>query len=270
MKTRFSFAAVIILLCSALFSDTKKYSITTHEKDSDIKLEFSREYFINNIYLDFMAPFGLDIVFSDSDYVQIFNELCRDLSVNYQKRIVIPVTGNKTLSILFKSMPLKNDMSIVVVSNYDIAKKQFVPDDGDFSGCYSKQYFIVEKSLVPGKIFYLKNRDEALKKFRDTSDYNGLADFYLFDTDKTNDKDIPGIIASGLKNSPGAYNSCLLKLTESQYHIFNRKFGAADLSLKDAEKLSASITDPGQKKFIEVSIKLMRRVLYISRNVQLT
>ena len=170
MKIKFSFAVLVILISAALFSDTKKYSITTHEKESDLKLEFSREFFINNIYLDFMVPFGMDLIFSESDYVQIFTELCRDLSVNYQKRIAIPVTGDKTLSILFKSMPLKNDISLVVVSNYDITKKQFVPDDGDFSGCYSKQYFIVEKSLVPGKIFYLKDRDEAVKKFRDTSE----------------------------------------------------------------------------------------------------
>ena len=177
MKIKFSFAVLIIFICSSLFSDTKKYSITTHEKDKDIKLEFSREFFINNIYLDFMVPFGLDMVLTDSEYVQIFTELYNDLSVNYQKRLIIPVSSEKSLSLLFKSVPAQDNMSVVVVSNYDIANKKLVPDDGDFSGCYSKQYFIVKNSLVPGHIFYLKDRDAEVKKFKDASDYNGLADF---------------------------------------------------------------------------------------------
>ena len=268
MKIKFSLVILLILLCSSIFSDTKKYSITTHEKDSDIKLEFSREYFINNIYLDFMVPFGLDIIFVESDYVQIFTELYNDLSVNYQKRLIIPVAGDKRLTLMFKSMPLKGDMSLIVISNYDIAGKNFVPDDGDFSGCYSKQYFIVSNSLVPGHIFYMKDRDAVVKKFRDVSDYNGLADFYLFDDDMTNDKEIQGIIAAGLKKTPAGYNSCLLRLTESQYYIFNRKFSNAETSLNAAEKAARSITDSEQKLFIRNSVRLMRRVLYISRNIQ--
>ena len=268
MKKKFSLIIVLILLCSSLFSDTKKYSITTHEKDSDIKLNFSMEFFINNIYLDFMVPFGLDSVFNGNEYIKIFSELYNDLSVNYQKRLLIPVAGDKMLTLMFKSMPLKDDMSLIVISNYDIAEKKFVPDDGDFSGCYSKQYFIVRNSLVPGHIFYMKDRDVVVKKFREASDYNGLADFYLFDNDMTNDKEIPGIIAAGLKKTPSGYNSCLLRLTESQYYIFNRKFSNAETSLNAAEKSAQSITDSEQKGFIRTSVKLMRKVLYISRNIR--
>lgn len=270
MKIKFSFAVLVILISAALFSDTKKYSITTHEQESEIRLEFSREYFINNIYLDFMVPFGLDIIFSEDDYVKIFAELCKDLSVNYQKKIVIPVAGDKTLSILFKSMPLKNDMSLVVISNYDIAAKKFIPEDGDFSGCYSKQYFIIKNILVPGHIYYIKDREAEVKKFMDATDYNALADFYLFDGDMNNDREIPSILTSGLKKTPTGYNACLLRLTESQYYIFNGKFINAENSLNAAEKSSSSIDDPEQKRFIEVSVKLMRRVLNISRNIQQT
>lgn len=268
MKRSLSYAVLLILLSSALFSDSKKYSITTHGKDNDTRLEFSREFFVNNIYLDFMVPFGLDRIFTDSDYIQIFNELYNDLSENYQTRIVIPVNGDRSLSILFKSLPLENGISLLVISNYDMTAKKLLPGDGDLSGCYSRQYIIAGKSLVPGHIFYLKDREKEIKKFVETSDYNGLADFYLFDHDKSNDREIPAIIASGLKKTPAGYNSCLLRLTESQYHIFHGKFSSAEISLNIAEKSAASISDPEQKRFIYTSVKLMRRILYISRNVQ--
>lgn len=237
-------------------------------KDKDIRLDFSREFFINNIYLDFMVPFGLDRIITDTEYVQIFNELYNDISENFPKRIVFPVNGDKSLSIIFKSHPLENNMSLLVISNYDAAAGKLVPDDGDLSGCYSRQYIIAEKSLVPGHIFYLKDREMEIKKFMEASDYNGLADLYLFDHDKSNDREIPVIIASGLKKTPAGYNSCLLRLTESQYHLFNGKFSSAETSLNTAEKSAAAISDPEQKKFIYTSVKLMRRILYISRNLQ--
>lgn len=268
MKARFSFAVLILLISASLFSDTKKYSLTTSDRESETRHDFSREFFINNIYLDFMVPFGLDRIFTDSDYVQLFSELYNDLSANYGKKIVIPVRSGQALSINFRIVTSGGKMSLVVVSNYDLAGRRLVPDDGDFSGCYTKEYIIVDNSLVPGHIFYIKDRGEAIKKFRDSSDYNGLADYFLFDDDKTNDKEIPGIIAAGLNNTPRGYNSCLLKLTEAQYYIFKGKYGNAESSLNAAGKSAASITDPEQKKFIEVSVRLMQRVLYICRNVQ--
>ncbi len=268
MKTRFTLAVLTIMLCSVLFSAPERYSITTGVKESDTQLLFSREFFVNNIYLDFMVPFGLDTIFSESDYLQIFTELYNDLSVNYQKVLDIPVSGDRMLSILFKFMPVDDHISLMVISNYDIANKKLVAGGKDLSGCYSKQYFIVRNSLVPGHIFYIKDREGAVKKFRDESDYNGLADFYLFDDDSANDKDIPGILSAGFKKTPAGYNACMLKLTESQYFIFNRKFNKADISLRDAGKLATAITDPAQKKFITISVKLMRRVLNISRNIQ--
>lgn len=268
MKIRFPLTVLTIMLCSALFSAPEKYSITTGVKESDTQLLFSREFFVNNIYLDFMVPFGLDIVLSESDYLRIFTELYNDLSANYHKRLDIPVSGGRIISILFKPVPVKDHMSLMVISNYNIENKKLVSDGKDLSGCYSKQYFIVSNSLVPGHIFYIKDRESAVKKFRDESDYNGLADFYLFDDDSANDKDIPGILSEGLKKTPAGYNACMLKLTETQYFIFNRKFNRAHTSLRDAEKFSAAIKDPAQKKFITVSVKLMRRVLNISRSIQ--
>lgn len=263
MKIKFISLFAFMFIVSGLYSAGNKYKIINLEKDDIVKLQISRDFFINNIYLDFIAPFGLDDHLSMDDVTAILDELYRDVSAGTRKTLVIPVKDGRELTVHFKSYPVKDRMSLLVTTNYDMESRELVPPDGDFSKCYSKQYFIINNSLVPGYIFYMEDRDAQTAKFRESGDYNALADFYLFDDNSGNDSEIPGIIAKGLKSSSDKYQLCLLRFTEAQYYLFRGKYGEASASVTAAEKLSGGISDARQKKFIEVSVRLMRNIISI-------
>lgn len=268
MKMKFVSLFTLMFLTSSLFSEGNIYSIITHEKkDEDVKLQITREFFVNNIYLDFIAPFGLDDHLSEQQIAEIFGELYRDILVNSRKTLVIRVREGKELTVDFKSYRVKDNISLVVSTNYDMGSMELVPPDGDFSGCYSKQYFIVRGNLVPGYIFYMEDRDAETTKFRDSADYNALADFYLFDDNRDNDSSIPEIISRGLKSSADKYQLCLLRFTEAQYNLFRGKYAEAEVSVSAAEKLSGSISDPKQKAFIQASVRQMRSIISIVQKI---
>ncbi len=268
MKLKYFIILFALAAATALFSSGDRYRLETRERDSDIKLSFSREFFVNNVSLDFIFPFRLDSYFSRAELVSVMGEIYRDLSLNYQKVLSIPLKDGKELVIIFKSYMVDKKMTLLVLSNLDLKKKELVPPGGDFSGCYAKQYFIINEGLVPGEIYYMKDKEAEAAKFREGGDYNALADFYLFDDNADNDASIPGIIADGLKHTDDTYKMCLLRLTEAQYQLFKKHFDLASAAAGEAAKLAASVDDEKRREFIKVSAGQLDFIIKIAGSIK--
>lgn len=246
----------MLVFCISIYAKDN-YEIETFEKDYNEKLLFSKFHLVYYMYFDMLLPLDARDSIDLESKKKIFKELYDNLSNSYQQQLSIKTGKPENLIIRLKPYKMKNDISLIVYTNYDVEKKQLVPIDSSPDNFYATQYFIVDNKLVPGKLFYDRENDA---KIIQSLKNNALADFILYDSKSSNDSEVPGIVKNGLTQDIPLKDKCIMKLTLCEYYLMQNKFSDFDALCGDINADINGLADEKDKKFIQSVVEILTEI----------
>lgn len=222
------FFLLIMSLCINLFANNN-YESKTLDRDENKIIEFNKFYLAHYFVFDILLALNIYDQISLEEKKNIINDLYIHLKNSYQKEFTFTSIKPINFVIFIKPFKIQNDMSILMITNYDTKTNKIIPYKSSIDTVYAKQYFVFEKMLMPRKMFFDRDKSKSeIKKFLNDKNYNAAADFVLYDDNLQNDSNVIDYVNEGLKNNISLIDKAYLNLTLMEYYLLIKNYEKYD------------------------------------------
>jgi len=210
-----------------------KFKIFRENKTSTHQLGIDKYFFVHQTFADsfFMTELYKQLSYDDMALIlhHVYDGVTETEKVHVEYKIEKPFDAR--LSYFFNKNE-KNGNIFIMLTNFSNASRKFElkPNPKDQ---LARWYFIKGEKLVYRKDLYTTEKE--LEK-KDGEPYE-IIDFYLFDDNSENDKDIKPLIDKLLDSSDSGINKLYGYLYLSEYHLLNGDLENSEKAIAEMEKL---------------------------------